>query len=114
MNAAFGVPGEEILMTGEELRKWEHGQATAALTALTTARRAFLAGILFTIAAAAVAFVVVPASNGIVVQVDSRSGVFCGELEVSEAGTMSITASDGTLHTIPMAEIRSIVPRTNC
>jgi hypothetical protein len=83
MNGAFGVPGDKIMMTSEGLRNWEHREATAALTAITRARSSFLTGMLFIIAATAAAFIVVPSSNVNIVQVDSRIGMFCGQLEAS-------------------------------
>ena len=46
MDAAFGTPGEDNYLTGERLRNWEHDQANAAVTALRSARLAFIAGLL--------------------------------------------------------------------
>jgi hypothetical protein len=113
MDAAFGVPGADDYLTGERLRAWEHDQASAAVTALTTARWAFLFGLLLTIAAAAAAFWFAPAT-GTLTQVQTRTGTFCGKLNSSGGHTISITGTDGTVHTIPVAQIRSFQQPANC
>jgi hypothetical protein len=113
MDAAFGAPGEDNYLTGERLRTWEHDQANAAVTALRSARRAFIVGLLLTIAAAATAFGFTPAS-GITVRTQAVTGTFCGQLGTSAGRTVSITGSDGTVHTIPIIAIRSLQPAASC
>ena len=113
MDAAFGAPGEDNYLTGERLRAWEHDQANAAVAALRSARRAFIAGLLLTIAAAATAFGFTPAS-GTTVRAQTVTGTFCGQLGTSAGRTVSITGSDGTVHTIPITAIRSLQPAASC
>jgi hypothetical protein len=113
MDAAFGIPGADDYLTGERLRAWEHEQANAAVTALTTARQAFLAGLLLTIAAAATAFWFAPA-NGTLTRVQTVTGTFCGQLGTPGGRTISITGTDGTVHTIPLAQIRSFQQPASC
>jgi hypothetical protein len=113
MDAAFGAPGEDNYLTGERLRKWEHDQANAAVAALRSARWAFIAGLLLTIAAAAIAFGFTPAS-GSMVRAQTLTGTFCGQLSTSGGRTVSIIGSDGTVHTIPVTAIRSLQPTAGC
>lgn len=113
MTAAFGLPGAGDYLTGERLRAWEHDQASAAVTALTTARRAFLLGLLLTIAAAATAFWFAPAA-GIPTRVQTVTGTYCGQLGSPGGRTLSITGTDGTVHTIPLAQIRSLQEPATC
>jgi hypothetical protein len=113
MDAAFGAPGEDNYLTGERLRKWEHDQANAAVAGLRSARWAFVVGLLLTIAAAATAFGFTPAS-GITVRAQTVTSTFCGQLGTSAGRTVSITGSDGTVHTIPITTIRSLQPAASC
>jgi hypothetical protein len=113
MDAAFGIPGADAYLTGERLRAWEHNQANAAVTALTTARWAFLAGLLLTIAAAAATFWLAPA-NTTLTRVQTVTGTFCGQLSAPGGRTVSITGTDGTVHTIPVTQIRSLQQSASC
>jgi len=113
MNAAFGLPGKDDYLTGEKLRAWEHQQATRAVSALTAARWAFLAGLLLTIAAAATAFWFAP-SAGSLTRVQTTTGTFCGQLGSPGGNAISITGTDGTVHTIRLAQIRSFQQPTSC
>jgi hypothetical protein len=114
MNAAFGTPGPEILMTGETLRDWEHSQAVTALANVRNARRSFLAGLILVIAAAAIAFAAIPASSGNLVQVTGRAGAYCGDLGSSTSRAITITSSDGATRTIPLTQVATIVPVSGC
>lgn len=113
MDAAFGLPGTNDYLTGERLRAWEHEQASAAVAALTAARRAFLLGLLLTIAAAAAAFWFTPAASTLT-RVQTVTGTFCGQLGSPGGRAISITGSDGTVHTIPVAQIRSFQQPASC
>lgn len=114
MNASFGLPGKEIVMTGENLRIWEHDQTSAAIEELAIARRSFAAGILLITAAAAAAFIATPAGDEPTVQVDSRTGTFCGQIVTSRPGTVAIQAHDGTLFTLVTSQIIRVQPVSNC
>jgi hypothetical protein len=99
MDAAFGIPGTNDYLTGERLRAGEHEQASAAVAAPPAARRAFLLGLLLTIAAAAAAFWFTPAASTLT-RVQTVTGTFCGQLGSPGGRTISITGSDGSVHTI--------------
>lgn len=114
MNAAFGVPGHQILMSSNSLRDWEHAQATAALANIRKARYSFFVGLILIIAAASVAFIIIPAGSGNLVEVTGRTGKFCGDLDSSTSHAITITSSDGTVRNIPVTEITSVVPASNC
>ena len=113
MDAAFGLPGAGDYLTGERLQAWEHEQASRAVTALATARWAFLLGLLLIIAAAATAFWVPPVT-GTLTRVKTVTGIFCGQLDSSGGHTVAIIGTDGTVHTIPVVQIRSFQQPANC
>jgi hypothetical protein len=113
MDAAFGVPAKEQYITGEWLQNWEREQADQAVKALTVARRAFLAGLLLTIAAAATAYGFASSSTSTLVQVQTKTGIWCGQLG-SAGRSISITGADGTVHLIDPTAIRAIKVETSC
>jgi hypothetical protein len=113
MDAAFGLPSADEYLTGERLRAWEHQQASAAVRALTAARWAFLLGLLLTIAAAVAALWLMPATSALT-RVQTVRGTFCGQLGAAGGQTITITGTDGTVHTIPVTQIRSLQQPVSC
>ena len=77
-------------------------------------RYSFFAGLILIIAAAAIAFVVIPTGSGNIVEVTGRTGGFCGDLDSSTSGAIAIISSGGTVRTIPVTQITSVVPVSNC
>jgi hypothetical protein len=116
MSAAFGIPGDAVIMTGRRLREWEAQQATDGAAALRRARRATLLalGLLSLTTVTVVAGAKVSPSPGSLVRIDSASGSFCGHLAAAERGKLSIIGDDGTVHTVAINSIQSEVPATSC
>lgn len=113
MNAAFGMPGNEDYITGPRLQKWEHDQAKAAVARLRMARLGFIAGLTFTIAAAATAFAA-PTANSALIRAETVTDSYCGQLSTSTGKTIAITGADGTVHIIPLTTLRALQPASSC
>ena len=113
MHAAFGTPGDEDYISGPRLQKWEHDQARAAVARLRTARRGFVAGLTFTIAAAATAYAA-PTASSTLTRAETVTGTYCGQLSTSTGNAIAITGTDGTVHVIPLTTIRALQPVGSC
>lgn len=115
MRGAFGLPDAAIAMTGERLRRWESEQARAGVAALRRARAATLVGITLLIATAGATFVAAPSAPGQQVKVDTGTTAICGSLGAGRTdGTITVTGSDGTIHTVPIDTITSIGTSAAC
>lgn len=113
MQSAFGVPGDDMPLTGERLKAWEHDEARRALRAFRSARIGFLCGLLLVIGAATIAFAAT-SRPGLHVLVTSDSAVVCGELRASDPGTVALREHDGTGHVLELRAVRTVASVAEC
>ena len=115
MRGAFGLPDAATAVTGERLRRWESEQARAGVKALQRARAATLAGITLLIATAGTTFLAAPSAAGETVRIDTGETAYCGKLGTGRTdNTITVTGSDGTVHTIRTDTIKSIDTSATC
>ena len=113
MVAAFGVPGQAIALTGEQLKEWEQEQSRTATRLLGQARVCFLAGILFLVMASALAFAAQP-QDGRAVIVTTGNGALCGHLGPAATDQLRLTTADGVVHTLPFSAITTVTTASSC
>jgi hypothetical protein len=116
MSAAFGVPGDAVIVTGRRLRDWESQQAADGSVALRRARQATLIalGLLILTTVIVVAGAKVAPSPGPFVRIDSGSGSFCGHLAATDPGKIAVIGEDGTVHAVAITTVKSAVAATAC
>lgn len=117
LRAAYGVPSERCLLTGEDLREWTRQEVARIQAALTRAGRLTLAGVgLVAIAVGFSWLSPVAASDSPLVVVESGSGRFCGTLVDTDQGKliMAIGEPDSRHQLIPLAAITRIKPVGSC
>lgn len=86
LRAASGNPGDDTLLTGEDLRDWTEREVIAARRAIRWARALTLCGIALVAVAVGVAWLSPTAKPGTtLVLIESASGTVCGALASSAA-----------------------------
>ena len=110
MHAAFGVPGDGFLMTGERLRQWESQQTRDTTRALATARASSPLGSLCSSrpprsCTRALGLGATPTVEGS----DHQIGVL-RDLGKADTDKIQITSRDGAVHLIPINDVRSVSP----
>lgn len=114
MRAAFGTPGDAVIMTGERLRKWESDQARSGAAGLARARAATLVGMSLLVTTAAVVFIAAPRSTGQLVIMQTDSEVSCGSLAKSDLGRIAVVGRDGTVHSAAVSTVKSLATTASC
>jgi ABC-type Fe3+ transport system permease subunit len=113
--ALAGPPGQEILLTGEEVEKWTRGEVRKISTALRWAPTMAAVGVVAVAAAIAVTWLA-PAqgtSNPLVQVTESTGHQACGQLiGVSDHELIVQPAAGPTL--IPLTAVTAITPVTTC
>lgn len=115
MQAAFGVPGQAVRVSGESLRQWESASATKGALALRRARYATVAGLVLLVATTAVViFAASEPPTGALVRVDAGLGMFCGHIGHGDVGKLEIIGSDGAVHLLPITDVKSVQATSSC
>ncbi|KRB42993.1 hypothetical protein [Terrabacter sp. Root181] len=94
MEAAFGVPGDAILLSGPELRSWSEEQVRAGVKQLTRARWSFFAGLVLLAAAIGVTWVDAASTADPLLNVHVGSQVFCGAPVESASGEIVLDTAE--------------------
>jgi hypothetical protein len=116
--ALAGPPGEEILLTGEDLEQWTSGEVGKISTALRWVPRMAAASVIAVAAAVGVTWFG-PAAAGTpapLVQVSETDGqITCGTF-IGETQHQLILTSGRTPHTtyLPVASVLAIIPVAAC
>jgi hypothetical protein len=121
LRASFGDPGPNMLLTGPNIRDWEHDEAELAVRLIKASRGLLIVGLVLLGAAGVVAFTNPPQMKPPLVQVvpvGNPSAPVCGSLRGGRLGTidLSITAEDGatTLRSFSPQQIKSMKPVAQC
>ncbi|GAB7038944.1 MULTISPECIES: hypothetical protein [Catenuloplanes] len=96
LRAASGNPGDDTLLTGEDLRDWTEREVGKARRAIRLARALTLGGIVLVALAVGVAWLSPTAKPGqALVLIQSASGTVCGALDSSlTVGHLSVVVSE--------------------
>jgi hypothetical protein len=118
LRAASGVPGDECLLTAEDLQAWSQRETREVYRWITAARRLTIAGVLLVAAGVATAwFAPAKPPDLPLVRVDAPAGQLCGRmlqlgdgiLRVEEVGTGARTN-----HVIPIVDVMRFSVVTSC
>ncbi|MFI5910587.1 hypothetical protein [Dactylosporangium sp. NPDC051541] len=106
LRAASGVPGDECLLTAEDLEAWSKAETTDVYRWITVARRLTVGGLWLIATGAAVAWLA-PANlaDPPLVRVDSPTGPICGRMTQLGDGIVRIEVTRGqsrTIHVLPL------------
>jgi hypothetical protein len=115
--AASGEPGDNTLLTGEDLRRWSQTQVIATQRAIRRARLLTLIGITALGVALAVTWLTPSAAKETLFLVDTTTnGSLCGPLGVSSPGFVTIATSRKplTTTTVPLADVTRIKQSPRC
>jgi hypothetical protein len=114
LRAASGTPGDQCLLTGEDLHAWTRGEVAAIYQALTRARHLMIGGACAMAAAIGLTWLApTPPGPNPVVIVDSPGGRLCGDL--SHVGDGTVVIRQGSQHrTVPLTPTTRIEPTPRC
>lgn len=114
LRAASGVPGDECLLTGEDLEIWSRCEVTEVHRAITTARWLTIFGVCAIAAGVGTAWLAPTASTvAPTVRVDSSYGSFCGALKQFSDGIIRVGEARG-YHLVPLTSVVNIVAVDSC
>ncbi|MFI6159165.1 hypothetical protein ACIA59_04380 [Micromonospora haikouensis] len=116
LRAASGEPGDDTLLTGEDLRRWTQGQVAAAQQDIRRARLLTLTGIAMLGAALAVAWLIPGDTKSSFLVETSGNGVLCGSLGTSSVGFLTVETRQEHLSpiTVPLSTVTRIMPVADC
>jgi hypothetical protein len=114
IRAASGAPGDECLLTGEDLERWTQGEVRRVQQAVRVARLLSVAGICALAAAAGTAWLAPTTSpQSPTVHVESDDGEYCGRLSHLRDGVLEIRTTTGH-HRIPLTSVVQVEPAGSC
>jgi hypothetical protein len=97
IRAASGAPGDECLLTGEDLELWTVNEVAHVQRAIRTAAALTVIAVCLLVIGAGTAWLApAQASSQLSVLIGSRQGKFCGQLSQLGNGTITIKNSLGT------------------
>ena len=115
--AASGEPGDNTLLTGEDLRRWSQTQVITTQQAIRRARLLTLMGITALGVALAVTWLTPSTAKETLFVVDTTTnGTLCGPFGVSSPGFVTIATSRKplTTTTVPLADVTLIKQSPRC
>ena len=112
--ALAGPPGEEILLTGEDLEAWSANEVRKISTALRWAPWLAATGVLFVALAVGVTWLA-PAQDITtpLVRVTTSTTQLCGEM-IGASGHQLILRSSATTTLLSLSTVVNVTPVTNC
>jgi hypothetical protein len=112
--ALAGPPGEEILLTGENLEEWTRAEVNKISTALRWAPRLAAASVLAVAIAVALTWFAPARENTPLVQVTYSTGQqSCGKLISATMDQLLLQLTTGPL-LVPMSTVDALIPVTAC
>jgi predicted Na+-dependent transporter len=107
------VPGHEILLGGQTLRRWTEQEVSRVTRALAWASICCLLGVVLVVGALIVAWVTTSAATHMV-EVRTKFHVVCGDLILADRQQVSIrTKANGTVY-VPQMAIENMKPVRVC
>jgi hypothetical protein len=109
MNAAFGLPGRVLVLSGENLRRWERKEIRSGHQALGYAKLSFLIAVAGIATGTFVGLLYAEANPGVVAITDTAGEVVCGTL--SSGNAEGLTVKDSKLdqeRLIPYADVEVV------
>ncbi|MEU7600549.1 hypothetical protein [Streptomyces sp. NPDC041003] len=114
VRAAHGVPGGEILLGGQSLRRWTEQEAARVTRALGRASVCCLLGVLLVVGALLLAWVTTSAAPDHLVDVRTSTGSVCGELVAADGQQVSLRTKAGGTVSLPQTSVVSLRPARTC
>jgi hypothetical protein len=94
MNAAFGMPVEDLWLTGENLRKWKQSEVQTGQSRLKGAKFTFVAGVIFIAAATGSAMISQEPAASVVAIDTTEPGIFCGAFVSGDNSGLILAVED--------------------
>ncbi|MFJ3725172.1 hypothetical protein ACIPYQ_21740 [Streptomyces sp. NPDC090045] len=114
VRAAHGVPGGEILLGGQALRRWTEQEVSRVTRALGRASVCCLLGVLLVVGALLLAWVTTSAAPDHLVDVRTSTGSVCGELVAADGQQVSLRTKAGGTVSVPQTSVVSLRPARTC
>jgi hypothetical protein len=114
IRAASGAPGDECLLTGEDLERWTQHEVRQIQRAIRAARLLTIAGVCALAAGAGTAWLAPAQSPALpTVRVQSNQGQYCGQLSQLGDGTLKVSGPTG-YYLIPLTSVVRVDTVASC
>ncbi|WP_043464862.1 hypothetical protein [Kitasatospora sp. MBT66] len=115
VRAAHGVPGEEILLGGQALRRWTEHEVGRVTRALARASGCCAVGLVLAVGALALAWATTEAAPSHLVRVRTGSTDLCGELIRADRAQLVLrTGPDRAERTVPQVDVTGLEAVGSC
>ncbi|MGW0058613.1 hypothetical protein ACWDTT_01620 [Streptosporangium sandarakinum] len=116
LRAAYGVPSDRRLLTGEDLQEWTRQEVARVQAALTRAGRLTVAGVSLVALAVGLSWLSPSASPNPLISVEAGSTRLCGTLVGTDGGklVLAIGGSGARQELIPLKTVTRIKPAKSC
>lgn len=114
IRAASGTPGDECLLTGEDLEQWTQDEVRRVHRAILAASVLTVAGVCALAVGAGTTWLApsrIPALPTVSVQ--THQGQYCGQLSFLSSKTIGVNGSTGD-HVIPLTSVEGIYTVVSC
>ncbi|MFK0049906.1 hypothetical protein ACIQU4_38530 [Streptomyces sp. NPDC090741] len=114
VRAAHGVPGGEILLGGQALRRWTEQEASRVKRALSRASACCVLGVVLVVGALLLSWVTTETAPTHLVEVRTNTGGLCGELVAADGHQVSVRTKAGGVVLVPQSTVVSLRPARTC
>ncbi|MBT2900879.1 hypothetical protein [Streptomyces sp. McG3] len=114
VRAAHGAPGREILLGGQELRRWTEQEVSRVRRALGRATACCVLGVVLVVGALVLAWMTTKAAPTHPVELRTESGVVCGELIGADRRNITVRTEAEGMVVAPQATVVSVRPTPSC
>ncbi|MEY9993121.1 hypothetical protein ABIE67_005153 [Streptomyces sp. V4I8] len=114
VRAAHGVPGAEILLGGQSLRRWTEREVSRVTRALGRASVCCVVGVVLVVGAVVLAWATTGAAATHLVEVSTGSDVVCGELVEADRKGVVVRTERGGAVSVPQATVVRVTPVGSC
>ncbi|MFD7897536.1 hypothetical protein [Streptomyces sp. NPDC059743] len=116
VRSAHGIPGQEILLGGQSLRRWTEREVSRVTRALAWASACCVLGLLLVVGALALAWVTTGDAQTHLIKVSTNSGDVCGELVSADRHQVVVRteATSGSKVAVPQASVVTVRPANAC
>lgn len=116
VRSAHGIPGQEILLGGQSLRRWTEREVSRVTRALAWASACCVLGLMLVVGALALAWMTTGAAQTHLIKVTTNAGEVCGDLVSADRHEVVVRteASGGGRVAVPQATVVSVRPVNAC
>lgn len=114
VRAAHGVPGDEILLGGQSLRRWTEREVSRVTRALGRASVCCVVGVMLVVGAVVLTWLTTGGATTHLIEVSTGSRVVCGELVEADRDAVVVRTERAGVVSVPQATVVRVGPVGDC